>query len=171
MTSAMSSFGSAKRGAPMRMATPAGAASATSKVDSWLREARQAQQSGADPNQILKSLIEADIASEAKEAAKATAAAARATLQRLQEIASAKSLELRASLASSRGEFTMADDDTGGAGGSMSISVEGQPQPGDVRTYIARSSQRNKGSEDWSSPPKHSSVSRASRTAFSARSV
>ena len=146
MTSAMSSFGSAKRGAPMRMATPAGAASATSKVDSWLREARQAQQSGADPNQILKSLIEADIASEARAASKASAAAARATLQRLQEIASAKSLELRASLASSRGEFTMADDDTGGAGGSMSISVEGQPQPGDVRTYIARSSQRNKGS-------------------------
>ena len=131
-------------GAPKMMTGVA--CSATSKVDSWLREARQAQQSGADPNQILKSLIEADIASEARAAAKASKAAARATLQRLQEIASVKSLELRASLASARGEGTMAGDDTGGAGGSMSISGEGQPQPGDVRTYIARSSQRNKSS-------------------------
>jgi hypothetical protein len=139
-------------GAPKMMTGVA--CSATSKVDSWLREARQAQQSGADPNQILKSLIEADIASEARAAAKASKAAARATLQRLQEIASVKSLELRASLASARGEGTMAGDDTGGAGGSMSISGEGQPQPGDVRTYIARSSQRNK-----SSLPSHLGVS------------
>ena len=116
---------------------------ASTKVEQWLAEARQAQSSGGDASVVLHQLLAADIKSEIKATAKKKREMQEAALSRLQNDAATRAIS-RASQAEASSAATsssaVAEELL-----AVSCGADGPGTPGDVRTYIDQSRQRGKG--------------------------